>query len=749
MHFYFFRIASIVVFLFSSFALLAQKPMPDRPIAFGELTQKAYDIEGWNRVDATTGAVQVMYKNFYRPIAGTPEVMARDFLNFSKDELALTPADLGNLEMHGTRSRRVGTTVRFHQQWKGIPVHGAEVSMTIKPNRSVVMVNNSFVNNLDLRDVTPSLSAGQARTIALDYLNTEGRITDEFNDLKIVATNNGAKLAYRISLVAMEPLGEWEVFVDAKNGEILRVTDIAAYHKHRTEPEPAYVPFPAIMVQGTGNIWVPDPLSSAGADYGDTGFSDNNDANSPELLAQQVSVALLDITLEGGMYFLKGPWAEITDEEAPNRGVFEQATNVWDFDRTDNAFEAVNVYYHIDESMRYLNEELGIDVRPSLYPGGVKCDPSGLNDADNSHYVGGSQRLSWGDGGVDDAEDSDVVHHELGHGLHDWITMGGLSQNQGLSEGSGDYWAASYNRSLGDWTPADEQYFWIFNWDGHNPFWNGRSCGVSTTWQPSLGGGIHTQGQVWSTSMMLVYDAIGKRKTDIIFWEGLALTNGNSNQNDAANAVYEAARAIPACTAAELMSIHTILTNRGYQLPPFELPVEWLSFDATPTDKEVALDWATASESGNDYYEVERSTNEGRTFSAIGRVAAAGESIDARSYNFIDESPITGRNTYRVRQVDVDGSFSYSDIITIAFGGSSTVAALAPNPTNGLLSLRRVAFSDEPFTVRVMDLNGREVLRREAVTDGMPFSVAALPTGVYLLRYLEGKEMTSVRFVRK
>ncbi|WP_020571913.1 T9SS type A sorting domain-containing protein [Neolewinella persica] len=749
MRYHFFRVVTFVAFLLFSLALSAQKAMPARPVAFGEPTQKAYDIQGWDRVDATSGAVQVMYKSFYRPVPGTPEVMARDFLAYYKDKMGLTSGDLANLEVFGTPTRRVGTTVRFHQQWQGVPVHGGEVSLTIKPDRSVVMVNNSFVKDVDLREVRPSLSADQARTITLDYLNTEGRITDEFNDLKIVMNKTGeAKLAYRVSLVAMEPLGEWEVFVDAKNGEILRVTDIAAYHKHRTTPE--YVPFPTMMVSGTGNIWVPDPLSSAGASYGDTGFSDSDDADSPELLAEQVTVTLLDITLENGMYFLKGPWCEITDEESPNRGVFEQATNVWDFNRSDNAFEAVNVYYHIDESMRYLNEDLGIDVRPTDYPGGVKCDPSGLNNADNSHYVGGSQRLAWGDGGVDDAEDSDVVHHELGHGLHDWITMGGLSQQQGLSEGCGDYWAASYNRGLGDWTPADPQYFWIFNWDGHNEFWNGRSCGVSTTWSNNIPLGLpHGQGQVWSTSMMQVWDAIGKRKTDIIFWEGLAMTNGNSNQNDAANAVYLAARAIPECTAAELLSIHTILTDRGYVLPAFELPVEWLSFEATPADKTVVLDWITASESGNDYFEVERSTNEGGTFSAIGRVTAAGESTDAQSYNFIDELPVTGRNIYRIRQVDVDGSFSYSDIVTVSFSGNSATAALAPNPTNGMLRLHRATASDAPFTVRVMDLSGREVLRREGVTDGTPFSVAELPTGVYLMRYLEGKEMTSVRFVRK
>jgi len=89
-----------------------------------------------------------------------------------------------------------------------------------------------------------------------------------------------------------------------------------------------------------------------------------------------------------------------------------------------------------------------------------------LDGDDNSYYSNG--RLVFGEGGVDDAEDADVVLHELGHGLHDWLTNGSLSQVQGLSEGCGDYWAQSYSRSLGQWPLSAPAYNWMFSWDGHN-----------------------------------------------------------------------------------------------------------------------------------------------------------------------------------------------------------------------------------------------------------------------------------------
>ena len=266
------------------------------------------------------------------------------------------------------------------------------------------------------------------------------------------------------------------------------------------------------------------------------------------------------------MYTLLGPYAEIRDIEAPFKGLFSQASDTFNFNRFDDAFEAVNTYYHIDSSMRYLNETLGLSIAPYQYNGGVRFDPHGLNGADNSYYSTATGAVVFGEGGVDDAEDSDVIHHELGHGLHDWVTNGGLSQVNGLSEGSGDYWAQSYNRSLGNWMPGDPAYQWVFIWDGHNPFWPGRVTNYGALYPGGLTGQIHTDGQIWSTCNMKVYDAIGRTKTDTVFWEGLGMTSGSTNQEQAANAVYQAALDMGYSTA-DLQTIHDTYATCVYNVP--------------------------------------------------------------------------------------------------------------------------------------------------------------------------------------
>jgi len=231
----------------------------------------------------------------------------------------------------------------------------------------------------------------------------------------------------------------------------------------------------------------------------------------------------------------------------------------------------VNTYYHIDNTMRWLNTTLGLNIEPYQYPGGVQFDPSGFNGADNSHYLSGSGRLAFGEGGVDDAEDADVIVHELGHGLHDWVTSGGLSQVNGLSEGTGDYIAGSYSRARGHWTSANAAYFWTFNWDGHNPFWAGRILNTTAVYPGGLTGQIHTDGQIWATANMKIWDDIGREKADKAFWSGLALTNSGTNQNDAANAIFTASGTL-GYTFEERTAIRNRFVAAGYTIPEVPPP---------------------------------------------------------------------------------------------------------------------------------------------------------------------------------
>lgn len=115
------------------------------------------------------------------------------------------------------------------------------------------------------------------------------------------------------------------------------------------------------------------------------------------------------------------------------------------------------------------------------------------------------------------------------------------SSSQGLGEGSGDYWAMSYSRSLNQWASNEPQYNWMFSWDGHNECWNGRITNYTKKYPSGLTGTIHTDGQIWATALMRIYNRIGKEKTDRIFLEGLSMTNSSSNQQTAAIAVRQAA----------------------------------------------------------------------------------------------------------------------------------------------------------------------------------------------------------------
>lgn len=185
-----------------------------------------------------------------------------------------------------------------------------------------------------------------------------------------------------------------------------------------------------------GAVFDPDPISRLKGKYGDSGLTDNNDGLSGALIEAISLEVLPDIDYRDGLYTLKGPYATIVDYDAPFYGLFEQSSPNFLFQRSRHEFEAVNCYYHIDKVMRYVNEELGINVRPTAYAGGVRYDPHALGGLSNAIYSASTQQLLFGIGDVDAGEDADVIIHELGHGLHHWLTGSGfeVNQNEGLSE---------------------------------------------------------------------------------------------------------------------------------------------------------------------------------------------------------------------------------------------------------------------------------------------------------------------------
>lgn len=743
-------VPAVLLTITTTFSTFAQKPntsaIPEIKLA---AESNAWRMEGNMRISESTGKPAAIYQLSYHAAAATPELMAREYLAVNKNLLGLSQADIQALRLHALRTDAAGTVVRLRQQWKGLPVNkNAEITIHISPDHVIDYVMNGFQYGISVSDITPAISAAAARQRLINHINTTSNIDHESSELMVLRHLNTDYLVFRVNIETDNPAGEWEAYVDAKTGTLLKAEDISNYHhekKPKNKPLPVAKPF-RVTVAGTGNVFDPDPLTTALAAYGGS-YVDGSDANAAVLTAQLKSVTLNDITLSAGTYSLVGPYAEIRDFEAPSKGLFTQASSVFAFDRNADAFEAVNTYYHIDAMMRYLNVTLGMNIHPYQYLGGVRFDPSGLSGADNSHYLGGSGQLAFGEGGVDDAEDADVIIHELGHGLHDWVTAGGLSQVNGLSEGTGDYIAGSYSRFKGYWTSADAAYNWTFNWDGHNPFWGGRVLNYAAVYPTGLVNAIHTDGQIWATANMKIWDDIGRQKADKAFWSGLALTNSSTNQNDAANAVYQAATNMH-YTNAERQAIRTRYIAAGYTMPAFvALPVKLVSFDAVKSGKQVVVNWKTATEENSSSFVVERSTD-GTNFSAIGTVAAAGNSTAERSYYFTDISPVTGNNYYRLREVNLDGSADYSRIAVVKFG-KGNVLQLFPNPVKDELTIKQ-AFTNG--TVYIYDVNGKQVFMRQLSgnnSNGASINISNLTQGIYVVKLETGGVITEGKIIKK
>ncbi|MBL4670404.1 MAG: T9SS type A sorting domain-containing protein [Flavobacteriales bacterium] len=493
----------------------------------------------------------------------SPTEMAINWISKNKNLLQIKK--IKNLKEVFKRSSLSGHTIRFQQILNNVPVYNAQITVHISPKNNVTYVDNLFDPSVQDINTTPSISEEKAFLLAKNNIKATGKLAFSSKELFIFNQSTQTKLIYKIIIESETPIGSWEVLVNAQNENIISAKDKSYYYSSLEKTDKKTV------VNGTGNVFLSDPLSFANVSYGGN-YTDNNDATNTQLDAALSSVTLLDIDLTAGQHTLKGPFAEIIDDESPFNGLFQQTSSTFNFNRNDDAFEAVNCYYLIDKSMRYINQDLNITLMPYQYSGGVQYDPHGLGGADNSHYNGGSGSLGFGEGCVDDAEDADVVIHELGHGLHDWLTGGNASSSEGLGEGSGDYWGQSYNRSLGQWTAADPEYNWFFNWDGHNVCWNGRITNYTATYPGGLVGSIHTNGQIWATTLMRIYDILGRIKVDKAFLEGLAMTGNSSGQQDAAIAVRQAAIDM-GYSCADVNVFTQEFTNTGYMLPAYSCTV--------------------------------------------------------------------------------------------------------------------------------------------------------------------------------
>ncbi|MCA0388845.1 MAG: T9SS type A sorting domain-containing protein [Bacteroidetes bacterium] len=180
------------------------------------------------------------------------------------------------------------------------------------------------------------------------------------------------------------------------------------------------------------------------------------------------------------------------------------------------------------------------------------------------------------------------------------------------------------------------------------------------------------------------------------------------------------------------------LALSGYQLPNATIPVEFTSFSASTNGNNVLLSWSTATEKNNQGFEVMRKSGNGE-YMSVGYINGNGTTLNPHNYSFVDKNVPNGQNSYRLRQIDFDGSYAFSSIVEVDVTAPSQfgLAQNFPNPFNPSTTISFNLAVDSKVTLKVYNALGQEVsvlanATYGAGTHNLNFDASALTSGIYV-----------------
>ncbi|MFH8625334.1 M4 family metallopeptidase [Streptomyces vietnamensis] len=257
-------------------------------------------------------------------------------------------------------------------------------------------------------------------------------------------------------------------------------------------------------------VFMVNPVQSSG----DQSLTDHKDAASDVPASEYALATLRNLDASGG---LSGKWVAIRSETGNPAKASAAAT----YDRHDDEFEQVMAYFWVNEAQEYLQ---GLGFGSELPGANNRVQPVRLNQwgADNSFFTDTKAEIRFGKGGVDDAEDAEVIVHEYGHAVHNAQVPGfGTSPEAGaIGEAFGDYLAVEVGAN------ADAKYGWpmktdlacVADWDstGYSaaPHCLRRIDGTKT--YADWAGEVHADGEIWSRALFDIRNKLGARTADRI-----------------------------------------------------------------------------------------------------------------------------------------------------------------------------------------------------------------------------------------
>ena len=178
------------------------------------------------------------------------------------------------------------------------------------------------------------------------------------------------------------------------------------------------------------------------------------------------------------------------------------------------------------------------------------------------------------------------------------------------------------------------------------------------------------------------------------------------------------------------------------------LPITLINFSATVQNNTVLTKWQTALESNSSHFEVWRSPDL-QHFDSVGYVTAAGNSANLLDYSFTDYQPYAGVSYYRLKSVDLDGSFVWSSVQQVVMGGDAEVSVY-PNPADAMVHLRTSeAIAGSSAMVRILNNNGGLVMTIPLTAADQQFNISTLAAGTYRVQFMYKSKPYNLTFIKK
>ncbi|HEX2704446.1 MAG TPA: M4 family metallopeptidase, partial [Candidatus Lustribacter sp.] len=323
-------------------------------------------------------------------------------------------------------------------------------------------------------------------------------------------------------VTAMSAEGLSRTLVDARTGE---VRDVRVISKG---------------ADGTGRVFLPNPVVT----LRDESLVDKGDRNQVALRPAYQDVVLSHLDGNGR---LTGSAVRIVRARG---GLAKSATSTFGYLRADDRFEQVNAYYAVDISQTYLQRLGFTDANNEAQRVAINTYAG-----DNSFYDPDKDLITFGLGGVDDAEDAEVIWHEYGHAIQDAIVPGfGSTEEAGaIGEGFGDYWAVTMSvpSSRGFDLPC------VMDWDATSYTSGPSHClrrvdGVKTV--ADMDGEVHDDGEIWSRALWDIHRGLGRAKANRVVIESTYFFSPDTTFASAARQTVQAARALYGADAAAVVS---------------------------------------------------------------------------------------------------------------------------------------------------------------------------------------------------